>query len=105
MITTDFSPTTAAFLLYMSRGETPKNALDLALVDTINEKFLERNYDKVFMMKKHTVFAFLHPEVPDRIKSAARILQTWYLNFEQLKPGELDQINAYIDGMNKYFAE
>lgn len=97
------TPLILAFLFNISSGEKPTDALELAVIDTSSSRTLERYYNIRLCFAKHSIYSYLHPEIPERIKEAAKILQTWYLNFDALKPGELDQVTEYIDNMNKYF--
>ena len=85
MIATNLTPTIASFLLYISKGETPHDAVDAVL------------------MAKFEIFRFLHPEISSRIKHAAWLLTFWFLKFEALKDGELEEIENYINSLNSYF--
>lgn len=104
MVNTNLSAMIAAYLLYIAKGETPSDAIELAVIDVKPSIQLDRHYDKVLNNARREVFSFLHPEVPDRIKSGAFCLQEWFLNTENLKEGELKEIENYIDDMQLYFS-
>ena len=104
MVHTNLSATVAAYMLYIAKGETPSAAIEFAVIDVKPAIQLEKHYDKVLNSARREVFNFLHPEVPDRIKSGAFYLQEWFLNTENLKEGELKEIENYIDDMQLYFS-
>lgn len=95
--------TIASFLLYTRKNYTPRDAIELAVIDTRSAIALSKNYDFIVRAAKRSVFSFLHPEVKDRIKYAAFLLVESYLNFDALNPGELKEITDYLDAMKEYF--
>jgi len=98
----EITPLIAAFLLYIKCGETPANAVDLACIDC-EPNMLQRNEYMTIQMARSQVYSFLHPEVSQRIKTGAKMLQFWFLNFDALKDGELEEIQKYIDDKDQYF--
>jgi hypothetical protein len=104
MVNTNLSAIVAAYMLYIAKGETPSAAIEFAVIDVKPAVQLERHYEKVLNSARREVFSFLHPEVPERIKSGAFHLQEWFLNTENLKEGELNEIENYIDDMQLYFS-
>ena len=104
MVNINLSRVVAAYMLYIAKGETPSAAIELAVIDVKPAIQLEKHYDKVLNSARREVFSFLHPEVPDRIKSGAFHLQDGFLNTDQLKEGELKEIENYIDDMQLYFS-
>ena len=102
------NPLIAKFLLYISNGETPKDASEMATIDTSQSKCLNRliekgQYEKFLDSKRRAIYSFLHPEVSSRIKEGAFLLTYWFLNFDALEDGELKKIEEYIDSMKEYF--
>lgn len=96
------SPRVAKFLLYITEGIKPQVAIELATIDFLK---YDKCFEKIPESAKMEVFSFMHPEVHHKIKLGADLLRNWYLNFDALKPGELEQICEYIDELKKYFNE
>lgn len=103
MIATNLTPTIASFLLYISKGETPHDAVELACIDVWKTSLIEKQFNDAVLMAKFEIFRFLHPEISSRIKHAAWLLTFWFLKFEALKDGELEEIENYINSLNSYF--
>jgi len=99
----EITPIIAAFLLYIMQGETPANAVDMACIDVFPTR-MEKNEHMTIQIARELVFSYLHPEIPDRIKLGAKLLQFSFLNFDSLAEGELDSINEYIAYKNSYFS-
>ena len=105
------------YFFYISKGKSPKEAVELSVLDhqielwekhdisnhPEREERLERwtrNDDYRLQMR---VWSFLHPEVSERIKAEAWTLAFGFLNFEVITAKEREEMIEYMDAMEEYF--
>ena len=93
----------AAFLLYLAQGMKPADAVEMAVIDSYPEMVLEKSYYMCILKVQEHVYMSMYPHPNPRVQLLAKLLTSWYVNFDAFTNQELVEANKYLDEMRKFF--